>query len=112
MAYGLGANRATLETFAGYLAEQSYLPAPPPIDNLFTPIVGQSRLGGRPMPKNERTSKAVNGIAASFRSQVPSHRYPHNKNKRRGRVLQPRPLFTLEPIDQQSPIPSRTIPQP
>jgi len=45
--YGLEANRDTLETFVGYLADQGYIPEKVPIEPLFTPIVGQSQRGPR-----------------------------------------------------------------
>ena len=45
--YGLEPNRVLLETFVQYLAEQGYLPTPPTLDELFTPVVGQSQRGPR-----------------------------------------------------------------
>ena len=38
--YGLDANRPTLEMLMGFLVDQGFLPAPAPLDDLFTPIVG------------------------------------------------------------------------
>ena len=36
--YGLEPNRATLETFLGYLVEQRLVPKPVPVDELFAPL--------------------------------------------------------------------------
>ncbi len=37
--YGLEANRPALETLAGFLAQQGFLPEPPPVDDMFVPLV-------------------------------------------------------------------------
>jgi 4,5-dihydroxyphthalate decarboxylase len=39
--YGVDANRPTLEALVRYLAEQSLIKAPIPVDDLFVPIYGQ-----------------------------------------------------------------------
>jgi 4,5-dihydroxyphthalate decarboxylase len=39
--YGVEANRHALEAFAGFLAEQRFIDAAPPVDTLFTPLSGQ-----------------------------------------------------------------------
>ncbi len=38
--YGLGPNRATLESFVRYLVDDGFLDAPVSLDDMFTPIVG------------------------------------------------------------------------
>jgi 4,5-dihydroxyphthalate decarboxylase len=39
--YGVEANRPTLEALIRYMAEQSLIKAPIPVDRLFVPIYGQ-----------------------------------------------------------------------
>ena len=39
--YGVEANRPTLEALVRYLAEQSLIKAPMPVDDLFVPVYGQ-----------------------------------------------------------------------
>jgi 4,5-dihydroxyphthalate decarboxylase len=39
--YGVEANRPTLEALVRYMAEQSLIKAPIPVDQLFVPIYGQ-----------------------------------------------------------------------
>ena len=36
--YGLKANRAQLDTFLRYLAEDGFVENPPPLDELFVPV--------------------------------------------------------------------------
>lgn len=45
--YGLAANRHVLDTFLRYLREQGYISQAHPVEDYFTPIVGQSQLGPR-----------------------------------------------------------------
>jgi len=39
--YGVEANRPTLEALVRYMAEQSLIKAPIPVEELFVPIYGQ-----------------------------------------------------------------------
>src|SRR4029077_18324107 len=41
--YGVDANRPTLEALVRYMAEQSLIKAPIPVDELFVPVYGQYR---------------------------------------------------------------------
>src|SRR5207244_2784724 len=43
--YGIEANRPTLEAMVQYLADQSLIAAPVPIEQLFVPIFGQGARG-------------------------------------------------------------------
>lgn len=45
--YGVESNRHVLETFLRYLVEQGYISQGRPVEEYFSPIVGQSQLGPR-----------------------------------------------------------------